>query len=121
VPCSSAHKILQNFYSLSQRMPLFSPRLKFVAFVVDSLLSFPFLTLFSLLFIFCFYYCILFPFILPFLVLPSMLLFSSFSYFCVLLLFVIFLQNKYFFLFDVYCLILHALYPKSVLFRYQCI
>lgn len=49
------------------------------------------------------------PFVLTF-----MLLFSSFSYFCVLLLFVIFLQNKYFFLFDVFCVMLHASCPKSV-------
>lgn len=43
-----------------------------------------------------------------------MLLFSSFSYFCVFLVFIILLQNKYFFLFDVFCVILHALCPKSV-------
>jgi len=36
------------------------------------------------------------------------------TYLCALLLFVTFLHNKYFLLFEVFCGILHALCPKSV-------
>ena len=108
-------------------MHVFGPRLMFVAFVVDSFLSFPFLS-----FPFLFFPSLPFPFLsyLLFLLLCShsidssssfspfvllfMFLFSSFSCFCVLLLFVVFLQNKYFFLFDVFYVIIHALFSKSV-------
>lgn len=104
-------------------MPIFCPRLMFVAFIVDSLLSFallffrflscPLFSSFHLLFLLLCSNSLDSSFSSSPFVLPFMFLFFSFSYFCVLPLFVIFLQNKYFFLCDVFCVNLYELCPKS--------